>query len=908
MTLYVLSYNNYFNRKVMVLSDIAACEPYVKQKIEHVSFNPNDGVTTSQIVNSYSEGDYLVCSEDDKTIESRWFILEADRTRQGQYNLQLKRDSIADNLEAVKSAPLFVEKAMLEDDDPMIVNDEGMQTNKVKTREILLKDSSEVPWIVGYVAKNWDTSATTPAKGSIDASYTPETTIADAITLGDVADGLGISESLLASCIGIDGQVATPLKVTDEFRFRYGTGVGISLYNTKFTFGSRCDVIEAKSYLDNEFYQKLIFNIDLSTGSSVDTIRNALRSAFATKRAALVNQMDLNTGYGYYIPYYGFQTAVSKLEGKRVYYLGNYYKIRFVNNGKQEVEQVGPKGYKSFFAFCDIIDDVAWPTDVEKRESGQAALQFYNYDYLVYLDTDADYSTEITLTSARKTLTKEAFDMFCMPAEDLQIEGEDGETYLSNGNICRNMANAIRTKLNANCYDLQLLPYCPLGDRMNGTGQFSLTNMTEGQDYSWIKPSTTQSKTKENYVGSSYTVWKKESVGGNVYKISAYYNAPIGASNPTFSYIDQSLTVNTHYISKFTVSGPEFKNPTSYDVQLIFMVSGGDETATDAFLKNNGFTFGIKTAYTVERCGILFWTTDNSFNVDIDRTIGLTHSMKAESNCCSWRLCSPNYQGSFEFNVAKNGGKVKGFRADCTYKPYNPYIRVYPNFSWLYGSDFGDGRGLICGGDFSLPQVTDAWASYQLQNKNYQNTFNREIQSLDYSNKLQMRNQIVGMFSGAIGDATRGVGSGKAFGLGGVGAGVMGAIAGAASLAGGIADTVTLAQQQKESRQLSIDKFSYQLGNIQALPYTISKVGTFDINSKVFPFLEFYDCTDQELEAFENKIKYESMTVMRIGTLEEFKKTDMSYIKGSLIRLDGIGGDTRLLNDIYSELYKGVFY
>lgn len=136
----------------------------------------------------------------------------------------------------------------------------------------------------------------------------------------------------------------------------------------------------------------------------------------------------------------------------------------------------------------------------------------------------------------------------------------------------------------------------------------------------------------------------------------------------------------------------------------------------------------------------------------------------------------------------------------------------------------------------------------------------------------------------------------------------MGAIAGAASLAGGIADTVTLAQQQKESRQLSIDKFSYQLGNIQALPYTISKVGTFDINSKVFPFLEFYDCTDQELEAFENKIKYESMTVMRIGTLEEFKKTDMSYIKGSLIRLDGIGGDTRLLNDIYSELYKGVFY
>lgn len=282
--------------------------------------------------------------------------------------------------------------------------------------------------------------------------------------------------------------------------------------------------------------------------------------------------------------------------------------------------------------------------------------------------------------------------------------------------------------------------------------------------------------------------------------------------------------------------------------------------------------------------------------------------MKADSNLCSYRLCSPNYQGSFEFNVAKNGGAVNGFKADCTYKPYNPYIRVYPNFDWLYGSDFGDGRGLICGGDFSLPQVTDAWAQYQLQNKNYQNTFNREIQSLDYSNRLQMNSQIAGMISGAIGDLARGAGAGKAYGFGTVGTAVTGAIAGAASLVGGIVDTAMLADRQKEQRQLSIDKFSYQLGNIQALPYTISKVGTFDINSKVFPFLEFYDCTDQELEAFENKIKYESMTVMRIGTLEEFKKTDMSYIKGSLIRLDDIHGDSRLLNDIYSELYKGVFY
>ena len=893
MTLYVLSYNNYFNRKVMVLSDIAACEPYVKQKIEHVSFNPNDGVTASQIVNSYSEGDYLVCSEDDKTIESRWFILEADRTRQGQYNLQLKRDSIADNLEAVKSAPLFVEKAMLEDDDPMIVNDEGMQTNKVKIREILLKDASKVPWIVGYISKKQGDKT---IKVSEDAAYE------EVLSLGELEAATGISADVLSSHLSKDDEERSPLYVTKNIKFYYGLKKVSSMWRCRLDMTGEIVCSGFDSITNSEFEDQPMVKSSSENESSI-TINQQLKDAINENRDSIRSSMS-SLKRGYYVS--SDQMAeLAKYAGKKIEYLDNVYTLRLINNGEPVAEDKAEGVITAFKGFNAAFKTAALPSSCEYLSTGKVRLNYVDDVYNIVLESVSDYEITTNIPSTRRTLQKEVFDMFCMPAEDIGIVDKDA-IHICYGDIQRKMASAIRTELDANCYDIQLLPYCPIPNIISN-GRINIVDQTINKDYEWINPATEQTRTGWDFFDSSSLEWKVSSyVEPTVsFRATAYYQLPDKYyNNATVSLGSITSRSGNIQITASQITADTSKN--SYLITLSFTITGEMSAAT--MLKLGDLQFKIKAVYHITHAGVILWASKNSFNVSIDQNLSIEHSMKIDSNCCSWRLCSPNYQGSFEFNVAKNGGAVNGFRADCTYKPYNPYIRVYPNFSWLYGTDFGDGRGLICGGDFSLPQVSDAWASYQLQNKNYQNTFNREIQSLDYSNKLQMRNQIIGSITGAIGDTTRGVGSGKAFGLGGVGAGVMGAIAGAASLAGGIADTVTLAQQQKESRQLSIDKFSYQLGNIQALPYTISKVGTFDINSKVFPFLEFYDCTDQELEAFENKIKYESMTVMRIGTLEEFKKTDMSYIKGSLIRLDGIGGDTRLLNDIYSELYKGVFY
>ena len=73
--------------------------------------------------------------------------------------------------------------------------------------------------------------------------------------------------------------------------------------------------------------------------------------------------------------------------------------------------------------------------------------------------------------------------------------------------------------------------------------------------------------------------------------------------------------------------------------------------------------------------------------------------------------------------------------------------------------------------------------------------------------------------------------------------------------------------------------------------------------------MEKYECTDKELEAFRNKIKYESMTVMRIDKISNFyhKFDDLCSFQGEMIRNDSIPAENHILMAIYEELLKGVY-
>ena len=281
-------------------------------------------------------------------------------------------------------------------------------------------------------------------------------------------------------------------------------------------------------------------------------------------------------------------------------------------------------------------------------------------------------------------------------------------------------------------------------------------------------------------------------------------------------------------------------------------------------------------------------------------------NVKVKSQTELVRLVSPNYSSFFDINVQYNKG-INYFNIDCFYKPYQPYIHVNPDFNGLYGKDFDDVRGLICGGDFSIALTNDAWSTYQLNNKNYQAIFDRNMQSLELNNNIQKINDVAsamaGRFQGATGGAMSGaVATGSPWGA------VIGAAVGTiASAVGGSADVQNNEILRNEAISNQRDQFGYQLKNIQALPQGLMKTSSLNNNNKLYPFLEHYTSTAEEKHALENKITYNGMTIMRIGTPSEFIQEESgTYIKGKLIRTT-IQDDSHLVSEINAELNQGVY-
>lgn len=339
-----------------------------------------------------------------------------------------------------------------------------------------------------------------------------------------------------------------------------------------------------------------------------------------------------------------------------------------------------------------------------------------------------------------------------------------------------------------------------------------------------------------------------------------------------------------------------------YDVQLLPFSPKLSTTTTD-----------IKDA-SENVIGKIYWATESSFSkiIPLDKPIGVENK-KIDHICNKYRLVSPNYSGQFEFTAAANNG-ISGFKVDCTYMPINPYIRVAPLFGGLYGTEFNDARGLICGGDFSLPVVNSAWVSYQQNNKNYQAIFDRQIQNLEFTNDINRKMERINAITGTVQGATAGAMAGASFGPWGA---VAGAVVGTAAAGiGGVADITINESIRQENMSYTRDRFTLSLGNIQAQPYSLSKTTAFTANNKIFPILEYYTCSEREKLAVASQIAQYSMNVGIIGTLQEFLSNSWSYkdiqarkyIRGVFTQIKGINDDFHLLNTINQELSRGIYF
>lgn len=277
------------------------------------------------------------------------------------------------------------------------------------------------------------------------------------------------------------------------------------------------------------------------------------------------------------------------------------------------------------------------------------------------------------------------------------------------------------------------------------------------------------------------------------------------------------------------------------------------------------------------------------------------------------RLASPNYSSFFDINVVQNRG-IEYINIDCTYKPYQPYIHLNPNFKGLYGADYNDVRGLICGGDYSIATTTDAWATYQLQNKNYQAIFDRQIQQLETQHEIQhsmdVWNAVAGVGGAGIGGAVSGALAGAKIGgaYGAAAGAIVGGVTGIVGSTLGAAVDISNAERIRELQRTTMKDIHYmQLDNIKALPLGLAKTSYLTNNNKLFPFLEFYTCTSIEDMAVRNYMDYNGMTINRIGKISDFQsEKELPYIKAQLLRID-IQDDPHQVTAISSELSSGVY-
>lgn len=78
----IYNYNNYYNRKVKKEDNLAGYgSPIYIESGSSLNFNPSDGVYSTYVAgklnNSYDgHGDYLIYSDDNVSITSRWFITD----------------------------------------------------------------------------------------------------------------------------------------------------------------------------------------------------------------------------------------------------------------------------------------------------------------------------------------------------------------------------------------------------------------------------------------------------------------------------------------------------------------------------------------------------------------------------------------------------------------------------------------------------------------------------------------------------------------------------------------------------------------------------------------------------------------------------------------------------------------
>lgn len=790
---FLIGYNNYYNRKLKRSANLRAYLNEAKSYIELpncLNFTPGDGVNTTHVLNDLGHlsvtadvPNYMILTDDAGNIQQRWFVIDCNRTRSGQYFCQLHRDVLVETYDAWKEAPVFVEKAILNNKDSAIFNHENMTFSQIKkTKDDLITDKTGIPWIVGYGNFKNITDVTTWGSSS---SQVP--TSAELVNINELRE-----------------LYSEPAKEHTSYGNIYTTACIDGGYNVA-TFSYKGSISTSITDLPGDEYDELKHHTyGLFSNWSGQNVQAQLKSRFdaAVLGSGGFDQIFRNMQIGE-------QSEVrTYLEVDNKYYKdidsGLFYKgivTRTPVTRKQRLYSYEPGYWQLYEAIKNVPDAINGMYLNAERDRSQAfEFDVSLVEYSVRFESVGQMGGTIDFRSARE-LNDAPYSMFFMPYGDTYIHTLTSGT-IAWGSKTTNMMTATgiaqALKESGYIYDIQVLPYCPV----------------------------------QNFV--------------------TYHGEYIVPTN--------KLDVRTVY------------NQEGYPETYIAFAEQSSGKFTPSLIIDDTYKLNKKTTYETTKM----------------------------------RLCSPNQTSIFEFSPTMNSDWLE-FDVEYTYKPYSPYIHIHPKFAGMYGLDQPeDQRGLVCSGDFSIDMVNDQWATYQLNNVNYQRAFDREISSMELRNEYSRNRELDNAFANVLGAAQ------------GISNNPLTAGTNALAVAGRSAEDIFQNEVlRNDTLDLKNDMFGYALGNIQARPLTLSKLSGFNINSRYMPYIEYYECTDEEFKALERKIMYNGMTVMRIDTPSNFfgnrfvsseiGYSPFNYFKGQLIQLELDGEDYHFVNTIADELNKGVY-
>ena len=590
MQLLLLHYNNYFNRiikKENTIADYKAADADYKE-VSNINFNPGDGVNTSLVLGLGQNGslfdgeefDYLVAYEvvdNANVINSRWFIIEQDRERAGQFELTLKRDVLADNYTDVVNSPIFLEKGFINDvNDPLLYNSESMNLNQIKQLEVPLMDETKSGWVVGYIPSDAFPKVE-PAYDRVEKKVT--TPMEADFEIDNINDWsywqYCLSNPNYKLMADSAGKRKVTVKIRSEDRRADYRSFRVDMVTANYTFypnstdagtysQQNSGYIKTSATLEYPQWYQDYGPVTFKQGTInagicnniFDPVRN--NSAFNTALNTI-----LGTGINI-----GDTSALRRLQDKIILdaTTNKYYRISVISISESNPITVTSSTTGGQAALTALKNAMYYPsgaggslegtytTFTASNSSTSYAIQLTNIGDSFYVDLNSD----------RAHLNDAPYDMFCIPFSDTLKLKFDSTEFTCSKNVALSMATEIARDLGSgNVYDVQLLPYCPNRTMVVNSGSPSSVLNLASVKYDLIKESVTNSP-------KSAVIWCTEStfqvpitVESNIVEFKPTEDAPIKINNESYYTIPNSIST---YTGRMGISTTSYNNIIVYKV------------------------------------------------------------------------------------------------------------------------------------------------------------------------------------------------------------------------------------------------------------------------------------------------------------------------------------------------------